>query len=317
MKRILLIVIFCSFVGGAYAETFTNKEVLRVKWGSGDGQIGLFFGGPEPSYEFPKDMTIDSKGNIYISDYVNKRIVKYNKNGAFIVNIGTEQSVGRSETYYENLCVDGDDNIYSFDGHNREIVKFNPSAQKINVIPESGDTGILMNVTKKGNIYVENYLKQRKYVKKQSMGIFGFGAKEEYASIDSSFAYESPNGDVYSFHNGNSKTIFKRDKKSSADQTTSNSFDNNGDNVDSSFNANKGDCFIGFDNQGNYYVSDINYLTIRKYNASGNLLVNPNLPKNPGIEGYTFRLVKVDSKGNIYCFLYDDKEAWIVKMEKI
>ena len=84
----------------------------------------------------------------------------------------------------------------------------------------------------------------------------------------------------------------------------------------STLNVSKADRFIGFDEEDNYYVTDYHYNYIREYDPDGNLLTQIELPKNPGIEEYEFRIVKVDGKGNIYCFLYDDKEAWIVKMEK-
>ena len=75
--------------------------------------------------------------------------------------------------------------------------------------------------------------------------------------------------------------------------------------------------FIGFDNGNNYYVTDYRYNHIKKYGQDGDLLIKLKLLKNPGIKGYIFRIVEVDGNGNIYNFLYDEKGAWIVKMEKV
>ncbi len=318
MKKFAIFVIVLCFVGGAYAESYVSKEILRVKWGNEDGQIGLYFGGPEPTYEFPKDMAIDRNGNIYISDYVNQRIVKFDNSGKFVGNYGKTYGGINDNTYYENIAIDGSDNVYSFDAHNRNIVKYDPQGKVKDVIGEKeGESELMMGVNKNGDIYVDNHKKTEKFAKKQSMGIFGLGAREEYAPVDSDFAYESPGGNVYILKRGGARTKLMKFGKTSQGMVVSGAAEKNADNVEASFNANKGDSFIGFDDQDNYYVADFNYTSIRKYDVDGNLIQQIGLPKNPGISGYLFRLVKVDPKGDIYNFLYDDKEAWVVKMEKV
>ena len=175
-----------------------------------------------------------------------------------------------------------------------------------------------MRVTSDGNIYVKGNKTSVKYVKKTGSKLFGvFGeAKDEYAPENSDFLYESPNGAVYKEMRENKKTSFKKigniNKSGGANIQSIENQD-----LTSTYMPNKGDRLIGFDSSGNYYVSDYNYVGIKKYDPNGKLLVSLDLPQNPGMKDDNFRLVKVDGQGNIYNFLYDDKAVWIVKMEKV
>jgi hypothetical protein len=318
MRKLLIGMFFVLiFINVSFSQSYISKEMLRVNWGGETGKLGLFYGGPEPSYDFPKDMTIDSKGNVYIADYVNKRIVKYNNKGEFIANLGEGYGDVRSDTFFDNLGIDGDGNIYSFDRHNRNIVKFNSNGNVMNVLDiKNAEAGVQMQVNQQGVIYVNDFVAKKKYAKKGKLfGVLNVG--EEYSAENSDFLYESPSGNTYDFKKVDNKLRFERTKKASKGlfgiTTTADTTEKD---LSATFHANKGDRFIGFDKDDNYYVSDYHYKFIRKYDPDGNLIVQLELPKNPGIEGYEFRIVKVDDKGNIYNFLYDDKEAWIVKMEK-
>jgi len=79
----MLIIILCifGFASIAFSQNYMNKEILRVNWGSNADELGLFYGGPEPSHDFPRDMAIDSKGNIYKFLYNDKEawVVKMEK----------------------------------------------------------------------------------------------------------------------------------------------------------------------------------------------------------------------------------------------
>jgi len=318
MKKVLITVVFIfAFVSTAFPQNYVSKEILRAHWGSEKGQLGLFYGGPEPTYDFPRDMAIDEKGNIYISDYVNKRVVKFNPSGNYEKNIGETYGDIKSNTFYENIGVDSDDNVYAYDKHNYNIVKFNPSGIFKSVIKVKGtDAGIQMRVNISGDIYINDFISKKKLVKKG--GLLGLLGDEAYVAEESDFAYESPGGNVYNFKKVDSKAKFKRIKKvSKGPFGIATSVDATEKDLSATFHANKGDRFIGFDNYDNYYIADYHYNYIRKYDPDGNLIIQLELPKNPGIEGYEFRIVKVDGKGNIYNFLYEDKEAWIVKMEKV
>lgn len=64
-------------VVGKYTPTLTFFKLFGEP-GAGDGQF----------YE-PEDMAMDSHGNIYVSDWGNNRVQKFNSKGQFLMSFGT------------------------------------------------------------------------------------------------------------------------------------------------------------------------------------------------------------------------------------
>ena len=299
----------------AQKQDYILKEVFRTKWGSENGQLGLTTQGP--IYGFPEDFCVDNEGNIVFVDSANHRISKYDSNGKLVASFGSEYpEKGMYSAAYEGINADGDNNLYALNRAAGQIIKYDNTGKYIDKISDPDwRIGVIMSVTRNGDIYVgrQTFKKYSKKEKQKVLGIFG-ASGEEYVAEDSNYAYESPGGNVYELEKQNREIRFKRTKKISTGTGIMSAADKTPKDMSFSCDLKKGDRFIGFDNTDNYYVTDYRYKHIRKYDPDGNLIVQLDLPKNPGIASYRFRIVKVDGKGNIYCFLYDDKEAWIVKM---
>src|SRR6266498_6161818 len=90
-----------------------------------DGPV-VFPAGPiQPSQKYifcrPTDVGFDPQGNIFVSDgYCNNRVVKFDKNGRFLAQIGSEKS-GREPGQFNlphGLQVDGQGNVWVADRTN-------------------------------------------------------------------------------------------------------------------------------------------------------------------------------------------------------
>ena len=88
--------------------------------------------GPQPpaeKYLFrrPTDVAWDPQGNIFVSDgYVNHRVVKYDKNGRFITQVGSEKSGSEPSQFNtpHGIAVDLQGNVYVADRANQRMQVF-------------------------------------------------------------------------------------------------------------------------------------------------------------------------------------------------
>jgi sugar lactone lactonase YvrE len=85
---------------------------------------------PAPKYLFsrPTDVAWDPQGNIFVSDgYGNNRVVKYDKNGRFLKQVGTEKSGNGSDQFNlpHGLAVDAKGDVYVADRSNHRLQVFN------------------------------------------------------------------------------------------------------------------------------------------------------------------------------------------------
>jgi hypothetical protein len=75
----------------------------------------------------PTDVAWDAQGDIFVSDgYVNNRVVKYDKNGRFITQVGSEKSgTGQKELNLPHgIAVDAKGNVYVADRSNHRLQVF-------------------------------------------------------------------------------------------------------------------------------------------------------------------------------------------------
>ncbi|MCX8129196.1 MAG: carboxypeptidase regulatory-like domain-containing protein [Clostridia bacterium] len=80
--------------------------------------------GNNAPFNGPTDSAVDSNGNLYISDFGNNRIVKFDKSGKFLTAYGTYGSeVGK---FYKpsGIATDGQDRVYVADTYNNRVVRF-------------------------------------------------------------------------------------------------------------------------------------------------------------------------------------------------
>jgi sugar lactone lactonase YvrE len=114
-----------GWIGGGYSG-----------WQTGSGTTT---GNGEAYFNHPEGVCVDGSGNIYIEDYWNNRICKWNSSGiaqgwigggysGWQTNSGTTN--GSGEAYFTGpigVCVDGSGNIYVADLFNNRICKWNSS----------------------------------------------------------------------------------------------------------------------------------------------------------------------------------------------
>jgi NHL repeat len=84
---------------------------------------------PAQKYLFgrPTDVAWDPQGNIFVSDgYVNNRVVKYDKNGRFLAQVGSEKAgTGQNElTLPHGIAVDAKGDVYVADRSNHRLQVF-------------------------------------------------------------------------------------------------------------------------------------------------------------------------------------------------
>ena len=95
------------------------------------------------SFNGPRDVTVDKDGNLYIADYNNARICKWDKNGNAIgwigggsngwkTNSGTELNYDYQSFYYPTgVTVDSEGNIYVCDNENNRVCKWDKNGNVI------------------------------------------------------------------------------------------------------------------------------------------------------------------------------------------
>ncbi len=84
---------------------------------------------PAEKYIFgrPTDVAWDPQGNIFVSDgYVNNRVVKYDKNGRFLAQVGTEKAGNGQDQFNlpHGIAADAQGNVYVADRSNHRLQVF-------------------------------------------------------------------------------------------------------------------------------------------------------------------------------------------------
>ena len=97
----------------------TNEYTFVRKWGSsgtGDGQ-----------FKNLADVALDSSNNVFVTDFSNNRVQKFDSNGKFITKWG---STGTGDGQFKgpyNIAVNSSGNVYVTDSGNSRIQVFAPS----------------------------------------------------------------------------------------------------------------------------------------------------------------------------------------------
>ena len=86
----------------------------------------------------PEDVATDSSGNVYVVDFGNNRIQKFDSNGNFITKWGSE---GAGDGQFKSplgIAIDSSGNVYVADHDNHRIQKFDSNG---NFITKWGSDG--------------------------------------------------------------------------------------------------------------------------------------------------------------------------------
>ena len=148
MKRIailfMLLTVFCGTGEAGYE--------FVLSWGSqgsGDGQ-----------FIRPQSVALDALGNVYVTDYINHRVQKFDSSGNFLMKWG---GWGDGDGHFirpQDITVDASGNVYVADAYNHRVQKFDSSGNFLTKWGSrgSGDgefdypRGIAVDAS--GNIYV-------------------------------------------------------------------------------------------------------------------------------------------------------------------
>ena len=105
-----------------YVDAETAPTYVK-QWGSeGLQTTGLF--------SFPQDLALDSAGNVYVTDYGNRRIQKFDNDGNFLQTWGTKGS-GNGQFQVPSGIAIGNDFVYVVDNDLNRVQKFDTSGKYI------------------------------------------------------------------------------------------------------------------------------------------------------------------------------------------
>ena len=100
---------------------------------------------PAQKYLFgrPTDVAWDPQGNIFVSDgYINHRVVKYDKNGKFLKQVGSERAGSEPSQFStpHGIAVDAQGNVYVADRANQRIQVFDNNLVLRNIYDNIGNS---------------------------------------------------------------------------------------------------------------------------------------------------------------------------------
>ena len=169
--------IYIADTGNHRIQKFGPNKQLLTKWGSfcdllqkqgcvdpdGEGPLELGDG----QFALPQGIALDSAGNVYVADFGNARIQKFDANGKFLTKWG---SLGAGEGQFHEprgIAVDSRGNVYVVDSGNHRVQKFSPAGAFLAKwgIPGNEDGQFFLPfgiaIDSQSNVYVADALNHR------------------------------------------------------------------------------------------------------------------------------------------------------------
>jgi len=286
-----------------YVSAETAPSYIR-QWGSeGLQTTGLF--------SFPQDLALDSTGNVYVTDYGNRRIQKFDGDGNFLHTWGIKGS-GNGQFQVPAGIAIGKDFVYVVDNELNRVQKFDTSGKYITQWGSKGtepdqfllpqniavDSNGDVYVADTGNSRIQKFSSDGKFL--LSWGSSGLGNGQ---FLNPRGVVADSQGSVYVSDSGNNRI-----QKFTLDGVFLKSFDV------SSGNSLRYPQGLDVDSSGNIYVADTGNNRVVKIDKDGNSLTSW------GSQGKTngnFNNPKdavVDSTGNV--FVVDSSNHRIQKFAK-
>lgn len=235
--------------------------------GSGDGQFSL-----------PIGVAVDSSGNVYVADFGNYRIQKFDSSGAFVSQIGGSGTGDGQFSVPYDIAVDSSGNIYVVDEDLNRVQKFDSSGAFVTKWGSTGTgdgqftnpTGICLDSS--GNVYVAERTNNR-IQKFDSNGTFiskfgtsGTGDGQFNASFDVAV---DTGGNIYVTDSSNHRIQKFNPAGVFVAKWGKNSGDGTSGDADGQFNGPSG---ISIDASNNIYVADYYNHRIQKLSSSGTFI---------------------------------------------
>ncbi|MBI3639907.1 MAG: HYR domain-containing protein [Thaumarchaeota archaeon] len=294
MKTFLLLLI--GIISLVLSSTFipyssaTTTPQYATQWGSyGLGKLGQF--------AFPQGISIDSAGNVYVTDLGNRRVEKFDFNGNFLDTWGTKGNGNGQFQSPAGIAVHGS-SVYVVDNEQNTIQKFDTTGKFVTqwgtkgsgngqfLLPQgiATDSSGDVYVADTGNSRIEKFSPDGKFI--TSIGQSGL---DDGQFLSPRGVAADSQGSIYVADSGNNRI-----EKFTQDGVFL-----------KTFSASSGSNFktplgLSVDSSGNIYVTDTGNNQIVKINKDGNLLTawgsqgtGPDFFDNP-------RDVAIDSAGNVY-----------------
>lgn len=149
-----------------------NSRILRLTLREDKLQVDTVF--PLTSNSAPLVVQVNSKGNIYVLDGRERRIIKLSSTGEHKGFMALADLPGAKESVLRSLKIDAKDNIYLLDIFSGRVVILNPSEQYVKQIPFPKGYGFFSDlaIDDQGTIYLLDSVKAVVYSAVSGSDIF-------------------------------------------------------------------------------------------------------------------------------------------------
>ncbi len=293
MKRLPLVVLGTVAILLFGTITYSAAETApsyTAQWGSQGLQItGLF--------SFPQDLAVDSAGNVYVSDYGNRRIQKFDNDGNFLHTWGVKGSGNGQFQAPAGIAIGGDD-VYVVDNDLNRVQKFDTVGKYITQWGSKGqgpgqfllpqgiavDSSSDIYVVDTGNNRIQKFTSDGKFL--LSWGVSGLGNGQ---FVNPRGVAADTQGSVYVSDSGNNRI-----QKFTADGVFIKTFDV------SSGSSLKYPQGLEVDSSGNIYIADTGNNRIHKIDRNGKSLASWGTQGTTNGNFNNPRDVVLDSTGNVF-----------------
>ena len=126
----LLIIFICTFSGNI-SPVSANSQIEPKSFIAPDGESYVFdlkwgsYGNLNDEFNEPRGISVDQSGNIWVADFNNARITKFDPSGNFLLTIGAGGTGPGQLNGPGDVDVDSTGNIWVADYYNHRVQKLN------------------------------------------------------------------------------------------------------------------------------------------------------------------------------------------------
>jgi DNA-binding beta-propeller fold protein YncE len=279
----------------SFLASNAESYVFNLAWG------GL--GSLNDEFNTPEGIAVDPKGNVWVADQSNSRILQFDANGNFLFSFGAQGSGDGQFSFPRGIAIDQQGNILVADTFNNRIQKFNATGR---FLCKAGGLnqphGIAVHPTNVNSIYVANtasHAVRRFNGTCNDLGGWGSGpsanagefSSPRHIAVDSTgkvYVVDTNNHRIQVFNATGSRRLNTWGVFGSGDSRFT---------ADPQFSSPTG---LGIDLCGNVFVSDHNNHRIQKFKSDGTFITMWGWAGSD--EGEFTRPVgiAVDGKGRVY-----------------